>query len=97
MLARVRWVSSYPSSQQGIMQMLQNEKLVSTLTGSGPPIKVIADLMPDPSTPSGYKWSSGRGPDFEVKSGTLANVTITTEKRRPIALVIPALKKFLGV
>jgi HlyD family secretion protein len=97
MLARVRWVSSYPSSQQGIMQMLQNEKLVSTLTGSGPPIKVIADLVADPSTPSGYKWSSGRGPDFQVKSGTLANVTITTEKRRPIALVIPALKKFLGV
>jgi len=97
MLGKVRWVSSYPSSQQGIMQMLQNEKLVSALTGEGPPIKVIADLVPDATTPSGYKWSSGRGPDFEVKSGTLSTVTITTEKRPPIALVIPALKKFLGV
>ncbi|HUJ00309.1 MAG TPA: NHLP bacteriocin system secretion protein [Usitatibacter sp.] len=97
MLGRVRWVSSYPSSQQGIMQLLQNEKLVSALSGHGPPIKIVADLLADPSTPSGYKWSSGRGPEFQVKSGTLANATITTEKRPPIALVIPALKKFLGV
>ncbi len=97
MLGRVRWVSTYPSSQQGIMQLLQNEKLVSTLSGSGPPIQVVADLLPDSSTQSGYKWSSGRGPEFQVKSGTLAKVTITTEKRAPIALVIPALKKFLGV
>ena len=97
MLSKVRWVSSYPSSEQGIMQLLQNEKLVGALSGSGPPIKIIADLVKDPSTPSGYKWSSRSGPDFQVKSGTLATATITTDKRPPIALVIPALKKYLGV
>lgn len=97
MLGKVRWVSSYPASDQGIMQLLQNEKLVQTLGGRGPPIKLIADLIPDPSTRSGYAWSSKKGPDFAARSGTLAIATVTTETRRPIALVIPALRKLLGV
>lgn len=97
MLGRVRWVSSYPSSDQGIMQLLQNEKLVSALSGSGPPIKIIADLVPDTATPSGYRWSSREGPEIAITSGTLATATIVTETRRPIALVIPALRKWMGV
>jgi HlyD family secretion protein len=96
-VGKVRWVSSYPASDQGIMQLLQNEKLVQALGGEGPPIKIIADLSVDPSTPSGYKWSSRSGPDMQVRSGTLATASITTESRRPIALVIPAARKFLGV
>jgi HlyD family secretion protein len=97
MVAKVRWVSTYPASDQGIIQIVQNEKLVDKLSGGGPPIKVLADLVRDPSTPSGYKWSSRKGPDLAITSGTLGKVTITTEKRAPVALVIPALKKFLGV
>lgn len=97
MLGRVRWVASYPASDQGIKELLQNDKLVGALSGSGPPIKIVADLIPDKSTPSGYRWSSRQGPNFELKSGTLAKVSITTETRHPIELVIPALRKFMGV
>jgi len=44
--------------------------------GSGPVIEVTAQLQEDQSTPSGYPWSIGQGPDVEIRAGTLSEVTV---------------------
>jgi hypothetical protein len=44
-----------------------------------------------------YKWSSNRRPPFPVRLGTLADVQITVQYRRPIEFVMPALRQALGL
>ncbi len=39
-------------------------------------IEVTIEMRQDPSTPSGYAWSIGQGPDIEVRAGTLSEATV---------------------
>lgn len=96
MLGEVLRVAEFPSTSQGMERLLANAELVSRLMEKGPPIQVDVRLMRDPTTPSGYRWSSLRGPDLEISSGTLATGSIIVREVRPIFLVIPQLKKQLG-
>jgi HlyD family secretion protein len=89
-------VADYPSTDQGLMRVFGNEKLVQQLTGTHPPIQILAALQPSPENPSGYVWSTRQGPPFSIQSGTLCSASITLSSRRPITLVIPVLKKFFG-
>lgn len=97
MLGKVTTVADFPSTAQGMMRVLHNEKLVQQLAGAAAPIQVQADLIPSGATVSGYKWSSPRGPDIRIESGTLCSATITIKKQRPISLVIPILRENLGI
>lgn len=97
MLGKVKAVAKFPSTAQGMMRIFNNEKLVQQLAAGAAPIAVHADLIPSSTTPSGYKWSSARGPDTEVESGTLCSASITVKKQRPITLVIPMLRSTLGL
>jgi HlyD family secretion protein len=49
------------------------------------------------STRSGFRWTSHQGPDFTFGSGTLCEGKITLAQRRPITLVVPALRRWLGI
>lgn len=91
----VTYVSEFPSTAQGMMRYLQNEALVRGLSQGGAPIEVHADLIPDPRTISGYKWSSSSGPPMSIDTGTLTYATVTISKQRPINLVIPIFKKYI--
>lgn len=97
MLGKVKTVAKFPSTAPGMMRIFNNDKLVQQLAAGAAPIAVLADLIPSASTPSGYKWSSPRGPDTEVESGTLCSATITVRQQRPITLVIPMLRTTLGL
>ena len=97
MLGKVRTVAEFPSTSQGMMLTLNNEGLVKQLAQGAAPIAVQADLIPSGTTISGYKWSSPRGPESEIESGTLCTATITVKKQRPISLVIPLLRDKLGI
>ena len=44
-----------------------------------------------------YLWSSNRRPPFPVRLGTLADVQITVQYRRPIEFVMPVLRQALGL
>ena len=44
-----------------------------------------------------YRWSSGRLPPHPVRLATLADALITTGAQRPIAVVMPALRRALGL
>lgn len=92
LLGKVRSVEDFPSTRLGMMGALRNEQLVDGFIqeAGGAPIAVRAELILD-STPSGYRWSSGRGPDVVLTSGTRCGAAVITRTQRPIALVFPAL------
>jgi biotin carboxyl carrier protein len=93
LLGRVRAVEQYPSTRAGMMGALRNEQLVDAFLQSagGAPIAVRAQILPDPATPSGFRWSSGNGPVLRLTSGTPCTAAVITRTHRPIALVFPAL------
>ena len=95
MLGLVTSVSEFPVSNAAMMNVLHNEALVSSLTSNGAPIEVHADLIPDPRTHSGYKWSSGKGPELMMGSGTMCMGSIVVEQQKPINMVVPIFKKYI--
>ena len=96
MVAQVGYVSDYPATAQSMMLLLQNETLVKELMGSSPPTEIRAELVAA-ATLSGYRWTSSAGPPAPVRSGTLCGAEIVVESQRPLSLVIPVLRKTVGL
>lgn len=93
---RVRRVAEIPSTSQGMLRTLKNDRLVESMSGDdGAPFEVQVELLTDEDSPSGYRWSSGKGPDTQVHSGTLCDADVSVRYVRLIALVFPALERWL--
>lgn len=96
-LGKVQSVSDFPASEEGMLYLLPNKNLVKELAKEGAGFEVHAQLETDPDTPSGYRWSSGQGPPITLHSGTLCNCEVRIREQRPITLVLPVLRKSLGL
>ena len=92
----VESVSEFPISRDGMIAVLQNSELASTFSGEGSPYVSRVTLVPDPSTASGYAWTSPKASSVTVTSGTLATAEIKVDSQPPIALVVPLLRKLFG-
>ncbi|CAN0485555.1 unnamed protein product, partial [Phaeothamnion confervicola] len=72
LLGKVRLVSQFPAQSANMQDTLGNDELVKHfLTSTTPnqvvvPLEVRIDLQPDSNTASGYAWSSGAGPNFNL-------------------------------
>lgn len=93
LLARVTYVSAFPATRRGMQRVLKNEQLVDALSGPDAPYEVHATLVPDPWSVSRYRWSSAGGAPVELQSGTLADGSIVVQRRRPVSMLIPQLRK----
>lgn len=92
----VTYVSDFPVTPAELMRNFENEVLVRTLTNGGPVTELDIEMKEDPATPSGYKWSSRRGPPVNISSGTLCTAQIVKRWQKPITLVLPSLKRAVG-
>lgn len=72
------------------MRRLSNATFVDSLLKSGAPFEVELALETDPVSPTGYRWSSGAGPDIRIDAGTIAAADMVVGRRRVISLVLPA-------
>ncbi|MQT13610.1 NHLP bacteriocin system secretion protein [Segnochrobactrum spirostomi] len=94
---KIVWVSPAPLSMQAVTQQLGNATLAQTLAGNAPPIAFGVALERDPSTPSGFAWTSGRGPDQAIETGTLASAKVSIREDAPAVLIVPAIRRLLGI
>jgi NHLM bacteriocin system secretion protein len=94
MYGRVVNVSVIPATRESIMRTLKNSSLVDKLTASGPPFAITVSLD-RAATPSGYRWSTGRGPEIEITSGTLIQGRVVVSTIPIIALAIPEAERVL--
>jgi len=95
LIGKVRWVAEVPATPEGMTYTLKNKQLVQTLSNNAAPIEVAVELVRDPATPSGYKWSSSRGPDLKINDGTLTKADIEVRDMPLLSLVIPPLRQVL--
>jgi HlyD family secretion protein len=92
----VTTVAPQPVTPEGAAKLIGNSTLAQSLMGQESKIQVSAKLQTDPASKSGFRWSSSKGPDFKVSSGSMTNVRITVEERAPITFVLPILKSWIG-
>lgn len=91
-------VSPFPVSDNYLLSSLQNTSLATTFHQIPNPIEVKVSIIPDPSTYSGYKWSSSKGPNQKIGAGFMCTASVTTSSKHPAELLIPSIKKkLLGI
>lgn len=88
-MGTVTFVSHFPTVRERMMGILQNEQLVDDFLKDGAPLEIQVELEKDSSTKSGFKWSSGKGPDNKLTSGTLCTGNIVLKTFHPISLIFP--------
>lgn len=86
----VTTVSKFPVTEGEMFLLLENQSLVDTLRTGDAQLRVDVKLLRDPSTPSGFEWSSSQGPPFAITRGTLCTATFELGEERPINLVLPS-------
>lgn len=97
MRATIEYVGEYPVTPQAVQASVANQALAQELIGSSAKIEVRAALVRDPQTTSGYRWSSSAGPSFRIQSGTRVVVSVVVDRRAPITLVLPIIRRAVGV
>ena len=95
-LGRVLRVSELPASREALLRRLRNTVLVDDLLKEGTPIEIEVALQEDETTPSGYAWTSGVGPDIRLEPGTLARTQVVVERVHLISLLFPAMDYVYG-
>lgn len=97
MIGRIVSVSDYPATSAGMLAVLQNERLVNAYSAEGAPYAIRVDLEPDPRTPSGFRWTSGAGPEDVVSAGTTLEAEVTVSEDPPVNLIIPFVREHTGI
>jgi HlyD family secretion protein len=56
------------------------------------PVRIVTVNLEAANTPSGLRWSGGRGPDISLENGTPAKGEVVVERRRPLSFLLPFLR-----
>lgn len=97
LIGKASWISDFPVSRAGLEAKLQNQALVESYFREGAPYEMRVDLVKDEQTPSGYRWTSGKGPPSKITSGSTVQAKIVIKEQRPVEMVIPLLKHTVGM
>ncbi len=89
-IGKIEEIYPYPVSKEELQQSIGNTQIVAYLLAEGE-AKTQITISPnlDPETVSGYQWTSGEGPPFEISSGTICNIRVTIDEQPPISYLIP--------
>ena len=96
MAGKVCEIGQYPASSAEMLSDVGGEALVSEFQKLGPVIAVRCELEKDENTASGYKWSTKKGGDVVIPPCTLMSVSIETERKAPVDIIIPYIKEKLS-
>ena len=96
-VGKVVSVSRFPVTREGMIAELHLTRTVDKLSSEGPVIRVEIELMTDQKTKSGYKWSSSLASSVQVTAGTLCTAQVKIKEQPPITLVMPWLKRVVGL
>jgi hypothetical protein len=91
LVGEVQQVSSSPVTiDQLARQLSVDEALVSLALGAEPGILATIALE-QADTPSGYAWTVGEGPDFQLVQGTRVTAQVILSEQSPIETLFPSL------
>lgn len=86
----VKFVSQYPESPATIARVMGDGRI------SEASYRVVISPTPDASTPTGYAWSTGKGPNAQIAGGTGITVAVEVDQQAPISKVLPIVRGAIG-
>jgi len=91
LMGTVQYVSEFPVSASTFLAsgLLSDEASAGLQAATTPMLQVIVSLQQDGQTQSGYRWSSSRGPNHRLSSGTPTDARIITDYSAPIDSFLP--------
>lgn len=92
----VLWVDDYATDLSQMEDLLDNDLLVESFSQQGPVVAVLCRLRTDDTTVSGYYWSAPQGAELPLTAGTPLEGSIVTQRKAPLAIVLPALEPFFS-
>jgi HlyD family secretion protein len=97
MRGTVDYVADFPATEAALMRNFENESLARVLTSQGAVTEIRVSLKRAADTPSGFQWSTSKGPRITLSSGTMCNIQIVTKRQKPITLLFPYVKEKFGL
>ncbi len=94
---KVAYVGAFPASMPAIFATFSNHTIAQLMTAQGPVTEVHVTLRRNPATASGYSWSSAKGPDTDISTGSMCSLEVVSQRQHPIELLFPYVKKELGI
>ena len=92
MTGTVTKIGSSVVTESDIVRAMGSTKYVASMNfGSADIVEVRVRINVDSSTKNGYEWSNNKGKDLEpdkVSMGTICNIKVITESKKPINLLI---------
>ncbi|MFN7899084.1 MAG: NHLP bacteriocin system secretion protein [Synechococcaceae cyanobacterium] len=96
-VGRVRRVLSLPATEEDVATTTGNPQLARTLLDTGPALRVDIELLRDPRSLDGYRWTLSRGSGvFPVREGLTVSSHAYVEWRSPLSYAIPGLRSLTG-
>tara|TARA_B100001964_G_C14240300_1_gene604635 strand:- start:162 stop:1361 length:1200 start_codon:yes stop_codon:yes gene_type:complete len=98
-IGHIKSIQRAPATAQYIVNIAGNKMIGDNLVKSEKLYIFRVELEKDSSTPSGYMWSSGKGPpeQFKLHANLLGKTTVYYDERRPITVVIPFIRSLVGL
>lgn len=92
MIATVKNVAEYITTDQEIFNKIGDKNLASMFTQNGSVIEIVCELEKDETSLNGYAWSTAKGKTVSLKESTVVTAEIITNEQHPISILIPYLK-----
>ncbi|MFM8605181.1 MAG: NHLP bacteriocin system secretion protein, partial [Cyanobium sp.] len=94
---RVSRVLTLPATPDDIATTTGNPQLAEDLSTAGPVLRSDIELLSDPRSNDGYRWTLSRGSAvFPVREGLTVQAHAYVEWRNPISYLIPGLRSLTG-
>lgn len=89
---RVVEVSSAPQTIDQIAKQFNvAADVVAQAVGTSPGLLATIQLETDPNSPTGYAWTVGEGPSFQLVQGTPIVVQVILSEQSPVEVLFPSL------
>ena len=82
-------ISEFPVAQDDLLGGAMAAVALSRQLGEGGPILRLIVSLDTANTPSGFNWSSSKGPNYELRNGTATTARIIIGESRPIDYFLP--------
>ncbi|MCC5832796.1 MAG: HlyD family efflux transporter periplasmic adaptor subunit [Chlamydiales bacterium] len=90
MTGTVKEILFFAGGPEGeIMNSIPSRTLRDYLTKAEATVVVLIEPDRDPSTLSGFRWTTSEGPPYHIHPNSIAEVEVFLEEKRPIEYLIP--------
>tara|TARA_B100001123_G_scaffold446306_1_gene600350 strand:- start:1307 stop:2788 length:1482 start_codon:yes stop_codon:yes gene_type:complete len=83
-VGKVVSVAEFPVSQAAAANSIGNRQLAQELLAGGRVIEARIALQRSETSPTGYQWTSEKGPDAVILPGTTATLLVTYRRQKPL-------------